>query len=203
VVGKISRENQKFLNGKPDIYLAIWQHAKGTICPSLPLFHLILFHLRHSVAMLLRVASNLRQILLLLSLKLRLQMWATMPRFPLCFKVPLYKKHLNLRMKTPNFYLFPFPFSETEVSVYPWLSRTHYVDQGWPWIQRSACFCLLSAGLKVCATTAQLIHLFFKRRNHTIFSGWCQVSQLKESSCLSLPSSWDYTFRVLHLPKMS
>ena len=33
------------------------------------------------------------------------------------------------------------------VSVYPWLSWNSHCRPGWPWTQRSTCFCLLIAGI--------------------------------------------------------
>jgi hypothetical protein len=39
---------------------------------------------------------------------------------------------------------------------------THFVDQAWPRIQKSACLCLLSAGIKGVHHYAQLGYTFVK-----------------------------------------
>ena len=65
-----------------------------------------------------------------------------------------------------SFYLFVcsfvcFLFSRQDFSVWPWLCCNSVCRTGWPQTQKSACFCLPSAGTKdMCATTAQLQFIF-------------------------------------------
>jgi hypothetical protein len=45
-------------------------------------------------------------------------------------------------------YLFIFGFSRQDFSLQSWLSGNSLCRPGWPWTQKSACFCLPSAGIK-------------------------------------------------------
>ena len=57
-----------------------------------------------------------------------------------------------------------FCFSRQCFSVQPWLSWNSLCRPSWPPTQKSACFCLLSAGIKGVCHHTQLFFLFLKMK---------------------------------------